>query len=116
MGDEDFKDKVLKFTNSKRIKPYNRIRLDLTFAQLINAVSLFYKISDKSILYKSDSKKENLPRKMAIYLCQKDLGYGLKKIANLFNLSKISSVNYAIKSINQISDINDIINKVRKFY
>ncbi len=30
-----------------------------------------YKISDKSILYKSDSKKENLPRKMAIYLCQK---------------------------------------------
>jgi REP element-mobilizing transposase RayT len=116
MGDEDFKDKVLKFTNSKRIKPYNRIRLDLTFAQLINAVSLFYKISDKSILYKSDCKKENLARKLAIYLCQKDLGYSLKKIATLFNLKKISSVSYAIKSINQISDIDDIINKVRKFY
>jgi REP element-mobilizing transposase RayT len=124
LGDKVFKNKITKLISSRRDtyksspETNYKIKLNLSPNQIINAVAKFFEVSHESITQKTKSKKENTPRKLAIYLCQKDGRLNLKQIAKEFNLSEGSisyAINYMQKEINA-KQVGKIINEIEQLY
>jgi putative transposase len=58
-------------------------------------VGSFYQVSTSHLTNSAHGKvAENLPRKVAVYLCQETTGATLRKIAEVFNLGHYRSASY----------------------
>jgi REP element-mobilizing transposase RayT len=68
---------------------------DIKFIDIVTILSKIYKTSIDGILEsRKGLKKENKPRKIAMYLCQQLTGSSQKEIAKFFNLQSSGSVSY----------------------
>ncbi len=110
MGDKDFKQKLLK---QKR-----KLKVNVDLAQylserpsadnIISAVAKAYNVEIKDVKERKPGRQAaNLPRKVAIYLCQQYGDLSLREIANTFGLTHIGSASPAINDIKNALNCND---------
>lgn len=67
---------------------------------IVREVAKRYGVAERSVLERqSGLRKENVPRKLAMYIAKRDVGFTQKEIANFFCLSNPGSVSSAIRSI-----------------
>lgn len=96
MGGEDFKEELLKkeIVNDKIAGELN---LQLKPKQIIESVARVFEVKESLIIKRQNGRaKNNFPRKLAIYLCQKYCRFMLKEISEVFNLSNTGSVSKAL--------------------
>jgi putative transposase len=79
----------------KNEKKSRVIQPNLTMDAVILVVANFYQVDINTILTSAHGRvKENLPRKVAIHLCQELTGSTMGKIAEVFNLGHYRSVSF----------------------
>lgn len=123
LGDKVFKNKVFELISNqdseKDFQTNYKVKLNITSNQIINSVAKVFKVTKSSITDIKKSRTANNPRKLAIYLCQKDGRLTLNQISKEFNLSNAGSVSYAIYSIKNEIDkgiFKEVIKDVEKCY
>jgi putative transposase len=87
-----FDDLLPQLKNEKKSRV---IQPNLTMDAVILVVANFYQVDINTILTSAHGRvKENLPRKVAIHLCQELTGSTMGKIAKVFNLGHYRSVSF----------------------
>jgi len=115
IGDKHFKETL--------IKQKQNLKVNVELAQLlserpavddiINAVAKAYKVEISDIKErKAGRQAANLPRKLAIYLCQQYADMSLKAIANAFGLNHAGSISPAIRDIKRELNSDDLVKKI----
>ena len=109
-----------------QLKSENKIRVlvpDLAIETVVNAVSKFYQVDINTILVSAHGRvTENVPRKVAIHLCQELTGSTQKEIAAVFKLDhhcSVGSVTHQIRMRKQqqpelANQLNQIIKNLIK--
>ena len=84
----------------KDVKRTRAITPNLSIERVILAVAGFYQVAAQSILISAHGKvKENLPRKVAMVLCQELTGCNQAQIAEIFHLGNYCSIGRATHEV-----------------
>ncbi|MFK8012140.1 MAG: helix-turn-helix domain-containing protein, partial [Marinicellaceae bacterium] len=123
IGETGFKQWIYdKLLNKESIESKSRaVAEDIKFIDVVDVIVKFYNLEIKNILDSSKGiKVENLPRKIAMYLCQQLTRESQKEIAEYFKLNSTGSVSYTTHKIRVMikedkkfsKEINKIIDMV----
>jgi putative transposase len=120
LGDEIFISK-LKLTKLPEETPrQDRVTQNLTITRILVEVADVFDVQVDTLLeLKKGRGRQNIPRKVAMYVAQKHGDYRLKEIAEVFGLAHYGGVSSAIYSLAEtlkmdralLENVNDIINR-----
>ncbi len=100
MGDEDFREKIRRkeiIDTNKSDKIADKLHPQLKLKQIIESVARVFKVKESVLIKRQNGRaKNNFPRKVAMYLCQKYCRFTLKEISEAFNLNNTGSVSKAL--------------------
>jgi chromosomal replication initiation ATPase DnaA len=79
------------------------IRPSLSIETVSQAVAQYYNVDLRMLTERCKGKQnQNIPRKVAMYLCQHSTDAPLQKIAELFNLKQYRSASYAAYQVRKL--------------
>lgn len=117
LGDRAFRSSVAKDKDKLKVNTElsallsNRPSADV----VVLAVARVFKVTDESITQRREGRQQsNLPRKVAIYCCQRYGDMSLKQIADYFGLSAASSVSPAVRDVKQLINQNELKSELSK--
>lgn len=124
MGNEDFKKKIYRIitllgtSNQDKIK--NNLNDHITSERVIKAVAKAFEVEESEIVKRQLIRsKNNLPRKLAMYLCQEDSQNSLSEIQKIFNLNSVEVVGNTLSFMRREIKNNKYeieLNSVRNLY
>jgi len=117
IGDKDFKKKLIK--QKKKLKVNTELAQLLsdrpTSDEIIGAVANVFKVKKSDITNRKVGRQTaNLPRKVAIYLCQQLGDMSLNSIIQVFGFTHVGSVSPAIKDIRDELDSGGLTKEMNK--
>ena len=72
----------------------------ISMGVIVHEVASMFSVSEETLVEKQCGHRvQNLPRKMAMYIAKRDVGFTQKEIAHYFHLNNAGSVSSAIRSI-----------------
>jgi len=104
----------------KDISPQGESKL-VSAAEIIKAVSAYYKISADDLSGSSRAQAIALARQIAMYICREQTSLSLPKIGQLFGNRDHTTVMYAVKKVNSLmnerryvyNQVSEIISKIK---
>lgn len=105
LGDAGFRKRMQSRAAPDKVRGKSKgaqARLRPSISKVVSAVAAYYKVSEKSILKAARGPgSKNVPRWMAMYLCQEVAGVTLQDIAGRFGLKRYGTVSTTIGKLKQ---------------
>lgn len=92
-----------------KIKSANKPKKEVSYKRIINAVCLYYHISESDVLSTKRNKDIALARNLSVYFIREMLGLTYKDIASIFNKKDHTTIINSIKRINTLKRKGDVL-------